>query len=656
MNDEDLHTHPRIAEAVKPAIAAFIRNLDGLVESHPGLRPYVFRICRFLEMRDKECFPMQEGFLGGWFRHDGDMGTITLGDCRRLFSDADGLLLSRVWSRGIRVAVLDGPDDGACAAEAIREHPEDWEVLRDLFAGHRRGTELDLGHAGEDALVALLAATAAKRGLYLSAMDWSYATNRFVPDGQGWPSAHRLSNDPMKEAGLREAASWLRPSAIMDLGEIANSSKCSGWSDETNDLEAEYSSRKDLENEELYSDGEYFRMQRLFAVPAGVPLAPLPAPEDEPLGALSWRYHPLRDLSRAVAADPSIATRRGVAEEGTGDFWRTVLFHDPRLAPMCPVSRFDAGDWRILLSAHPELEHHPGFRWNRLDPGEIVDLLRANPKIAETIPVDWTRFDGGVLTILFIDRPRLLDGLTDAQFERMATCDYPTFSNGLDHPESRRSATLRIETLLDWTPELIDHPLIRRFLRRHWGEADWLGEVTFLLRVSHREDSPEQRLCRELEDRKWRLFRLQRFLEEDDRFRKLPLIRNLIRKHRRECEDGDDDDPPSFFFRRDKVPSPPTEGKAESPAPAPDTGAGWVERLRAHPEDGAACEWGKLGAEDWIRLLSSNPEWAWRPEWRRLVPEGEWKAFLRERRRDEAFRPAPPPAPRRGRWIRPRVA
>ena len=86
-------------------------------------------------------------------------------------------------------------------------------------------------------------------------------------------------------------------------------------------------------------------------------------------------------------------------------------------------------------------------------------------------------------------------------------------------------------------------------------------------------------------------------------------------------------------------------------APAPDTGAGWVERLRAHPEDGAACEWGKLGAEDWIRLLSTNPEWAWRPEWRRLVPEGEWKAFLRERRRADAFRSSPR-AVKPGRWIR----
>lgn len=91
------------------------------------------------------------------------------------------------------------------------------------------------------------------------------------------------------------------------------------------------------------------------------------------------------------------------------------------------------------------------------------------------------------------------------------------------------------------------------------------------------------------------------------------------------------------------------------PATAPDTGAGWVERIRAHPEDGAACEWGKLGAEDWIRLLSSNPEWAWRPEWRRIVPEGEWKAFLRERRREESFRSAPR-APKRGRWLRPPAA
>ena len=537
MNDEDLHTHPRIAEAVKPAIAAFIRNLDGLVESHPGLRPYVFRICRFLEMRDKECFPMQEGFLGGWFRHDGDMGTITLGDCRRLFSDADGLLLSRVWSRGIRVAVLDGPDDGACAAEAIREHPEDWEVLRDLFAGHRRGTELDLGHAGEDALVALLAATAAKRGLYLSSMDWSYATNRFVPDGRGWPSALRLSNDPMKEAGLREAASWLRPTGLADMEEIAHSPKDSGWFDETNDLEAEYNSRKSLEGEGLYSDGEYFRMLRLFAVPAGVPLAPLPAPEDEPLGALSWRYHPLRDLSRAVAADPSIATRRGVAEEGTGDFWRTVLFHDPRLAPTCPVSRFDAGDWRILLSAHPELEHHPGFRWSLLDHGEIVNLLRANPKLAEAIPVDWTLFDGGVLTILFIDQPRLLDGLTDAQFERMATCDHPTSPHGLDHPEFWRSRALRIETLLDWTPELIGHPLIRRFLKRHWGEDFCLAEVEDLLRFRYPENSPEQRLLHELRVRKERMRRLRQFLEEDDRFRKLPFIKRLRRRSSREEED-----------------------------------------------------------------------------------------------------------------------
>ncbi len=87
------------------------------------------------------------------------------------------------------------------------------------------------------------------------------------------------------------------------------------------------------------------------------------------------------------------------------------------------------------------------------------------------------------------------------------------------------------------------------------------------------------------------------------------------------------------------------------PSPAPDTGAGWVDWLRAHPEDGAACEWGKLGAEDWIRLLSSNPEWAWRPEWRRLVPEGEWKAFLRERRRADAFRSSPR-AVKPGRWIR----
>ena len=163
-----------------------------------------------------------------------------------------------------------------------------------------------------------------------------------------------------------------------------------------------------------------------------------------------------------------------------------------------------------------------------------------------------------------------------------------------------------------------DHPYIRASLRRNWED-------------------------------------IHRNIEEDDRFRKLPFIRNLIRKRRRECEDGDDDDPPPFFFRRDKVPSPSTEGKSESPAPAPDTGAGWVERLRAHPEDGAACEWGKLGAEDWIRLLSSNPEWAWRPEWRRLVPEGEWKAFLRERRREESFRSASP-APKSGRWFRPPAA
>ena len=171
MNDENFKTPPCIAEAVQPAIAAFIRNLDDLVESRPGLRPYVFRVCRFLERRDKEYFPMGEGFLGGWFCHDGDMGTVTLGDCRRLFADADGLRLSWIWSHGIRVAVVHGPDDGACAAEAIREHPEDWGVLQNLFAGHRRGTGLGLGHAGEDALLALLAATAAKRGLYLSAMD-----------------------------------------------------------------------------------------------------------------------------------------------------------------------------------------------------------------------------------------------------------------------------------------------------------------------------------------------------------------------------------------------------------------------------------------------------------------------------------------------------
>ena len=356
MNDENFKTPPCIAEAVQPAIAAFIRNLDDLMESRPGLRPYVFRFCRFLERRDKEYFPMQEGFLGGWFRHDGDMGTVTLGDCRRLFADADGLRLSWIWSHGIRVAVVHGPDDGACAAEAIREHPEDWGVLQDLFAGHRRGTGLGLGHAGEDALLALLAATAAKRGLYLSAMDWSYATNHFVPDEQGWPSGLRMANDPMEKAGLREASAWLRPSRIMDMGEIAHSPKYSEWFDETNDLEAEYNSRGSLQNEGLYSDGEYLRMQSLFAVPPGVPLAPLPAPEDEPLSDLSWRYHPLREASRAVAADPSYATRRGVVEEGSGDFWRAALLYDANLAPMCPVSRFGGG-WRTPLPIPPELDH-----------------------------------------------------------------------------------------------------------------------------------------------------------------------------------------------------------------------------------------------------------------------------------------------------------
>ena len=118
----------------------------------------------------------------------------------------------------------------------------------------------------------------------------------------------------------------------------------------------------------------------------------------------------------------------------------------------------------------------------------------------------------------------------------------------------------------------------------------------------------------------------------------------------------DYDDCRRLSRRRRKRPAATGPDAAENlPAPAPDTGAGWVERLRAHPEDGAACEWGKLGAEDWIRLLSSNPEWAWRPEWRRLVPEGEWKAFLRERRREESFRSAPP-APKRGRWFRPPAA
>jgi len=596
MNDENFHTHPRIAEAVKPAIAAFIRNLDDLVESHPGLRPYVFRVCRFLENRDKECFPMQEGFLGGWFCHAGDMGTVTLGDCRRLFADASGLLLSRIWSRGIRVAVVNGPDDGACAAEAIREHPEDWGVLQDLFAGHRRGTGLGLGHAGEEALLALLAATAAKRGLYLSAMDWSYATNHFVPDEQGWPSGLRMANDPMEKAGLREASTWLRPSRIMDMGEIAHSPKYFEWFDEINDLEAEYNSRGSLQSEGLYSDGEYLRMQSLFAVPPGVPLAPLPAPEDEPLSDLSWRYHPLREASRAVAADPSYATRRGVVEEGSGDFWRAALLYDANLAPMCPVSRFDAGDWRILLSFHPELEHHPGFRWDLLPTGEIAMLLRSKPEFAKTIPVDLAQIaETGYLTVLLIEQPGLLDGMTEDTFRKL-------------------EPHIGLALLLDWLPNLIDHPYIRASLRRNWED-------------------------------------IHRNIEEDDRFRKLPFIRNLIRKRRRECEDGDDDDLPPFLFRRDKVPSPSTEGKSESPAPAPDTGAGWVERLRAHPEDGAACEWGKLGAEDWIRLLSTNPEWAWRPEWRRLVPEGEWKAFLRERRRADAFRSSPR-AVKPGRWIR----
>jgi hypothetical protein len=104
------------------------------------------------------------------------------------------------------------------------------------------------------------------------------------------------------------------------------------------------------------------------------------------------------------------------------------------------------------------------------------------------------------------------------------------------------------------------------------------------------------------------------------------------------------------YRRRRKRPAPAAPADTPSEA-APDTGAGWVDWLRAHPEDGADCEWGKLGATDWIRLLSSNPEWAWRPEWRRLVPEREWKAFLRESRRADAFRPAPR-AVKPGRWIR----
>ena len=348
MNDENFKTPPCIAEAVKPAIAAFIRNLDDLVESRPGLRPYVFRVCRFLERRDKEYFPMGEGFLGGWFCHDGDMGTVTLGDCRRLFADADGLRLSWIWSHGIRVAVVHGPDDGDCAAEAIREHPEDWGVLQDLFAGHRRGTGLGLGYAGEAALLALLAATAAKRGLYLSAMDWRYATNR--------PSGLRMSNDPVEKAGLREASTWLRPTGIMDMGEIAHSPKYSDWFDEINDLESEYNSRGSLQSEGLYSDGEYLRMRSIFAVSPGVPLAPLPAPEDEPLSALSWRYHPLREASRAIAADPSYATRRGIVEEGSGYFWQEAVLHDAELVPMCPLSRFGGG-WRTPLPIPPELEH-----------------------------------------------------------------------------------------------------------------------------------------------------------------------------------------------------------------------------------------------------------------------------------------------------------
>ena len=267
---------------------------------------------------------------------------------------------------------------------------------------------------------------------------------------------------------------------------------------------------------------------------------------------------------------------------------------------MCPVSRFDAGDWRILLSFHPELEHHPGFRWDLLPTGEIAMLLRAKPEFAKTVPVDLTQIaETGYLTVLLIEQPGLLDGMTEETFRKL-------------------EPHIGFALLLDWLPNLIDHPFIRASLRRNWED-------------------------------------IHRNIEEDDRFRKLPFIRNLIRKHRRECEDGDDEEPLPFFFRRDKVPSPSTEGKAESPAPAPDTGAGWVEWLRAHPEDGAACEWGKLGAEDWIRLLSTNPEWAWRPEWRRLVPEGEWKAFLRERRRADAFRSALP-APKRGRWFRPPAA
>lgn len=124
-------------------------------------------------------------------------------------------------------------------------------------------------------------------------------------------------------------------------------------------------------------------------------------------GVLTGEESATRELAEFVAAHPEAAAKCDWSKFDGGD-WSLLLRAQPQLADKCDWSQLPSYNWAALLSEKPEFAAMCcDSVWKRMDGHAIAYLISAQPVFADKF--DFSRFGGRLLSRILRHQPQLAD-------------------------------------------------------------------------------------------------------------------------------------------------------------------------------------------------------------------------------------------------------
>lgn len=247
--------------------------------------------------------------------------------------------------------------------------------------------------------------------------------------------------------------------------------------------------------------------------------------------------------------------------------WQALLQHHPEFADRCDWEKLSGTNWFYLLDCQPQLSEH--CDWSKLSSEEWTNLLSSHPEFADKC--DWRRLKGCSLMKILVSQPQLaeycsLETLKSWNFAALLSWQ-PQFADLCDFSQFDGD---------DWAALLVRQPQFAD--KCDWSTLDGYNWSSLLAEQPQFADR-----CN------WNSFC-------DDDWRYLTSRQSRF-----------DEQEKKFYSRSGKL------------AKKQLSGSEWLELLIWRPECYAnSCEWSRLSPENWSWLLSQEPAFRSRFDWKYL--------------------------------------